>query len=150
MDKTLALALLLLASLFYAQTSHAVEYAVIVNTQNPISGDADDLRNEVKRVFLKQKKNWAGGTAAKPFDRGRSSEVRAAFLSGVLQYDDPKLAEHWLKMKQTTGQTPPQAVSSERVLIKMIEKNAGGIGVVPQAFVAELPASVRVLFTFDG
>ncbi len=143
----LAGALVLLAFTLSTPTI-AQEYAVMVNAQNGFSGDDNVKRTQIKRLYLKEQKNWPGGVEAIPFGREEGSAAQQAFIQKVLGMTGTELEAHWLKLKQMSGETPPRGVGSARILARQIGKKPGAFGVV-QASEAAAVEGGKVLFEFS-
>ncbi len=126
----------------------SAEFAVVVNAKNGTSGSQEEIRREVKRTFMKQQSSWTGNIDAFPLDRDPSNAAHQAFLKNVLQMSEQELDAHWLSMKQQQGQTPPRVVGSTRILLRLIGKKEGGMGVVNVDELAGAPASVKALLQF--
>ncbi len=126
----------------------AAEYAVIVNANNPDAGKGAAMKEVVKRLFLKEQTSWPGGPPAKPLARPASSPAQQAFAVEVLGMDQAALDQHWLHLKQTKGETPPRAVGSALILMRLVGKYPGAFSVVTAEEAARLPDGVAVLFRF--
>ncbi|MCC3860073.1 hypothetical protein [Pseudemcibacter aquimaris] len=125
----------------------AMEYAVIINSENNLSGDEENLKKQVQRVFLKQQTSW-GSIDAYPIGRRETDEVYAHFLSDVLKMNEIEFQAYWLSFKQREGQTPPRKIGTVSRIIKMVERKPGGISFVDMSKVDSLPDTVKVLFHF--
>ena len=125
-------------------------YAVVVNKDNSFSGTLNEMEHIVARMFLKQQTRWPNDLSSRPFDRTLESSEHQVFVAHVLKLSERNLAEHWGKMKQLRGDTPPRSIRSPRVLLRLIEKNKGGFGVIKTENVGELPEGVRILFSFSS
>ena len=125
-------------------------YAVVVNNANSLSGDDASMMKTVKKIFLKDQTAWPGGVDSKPFDRPADSEAHNSFRDQVLGMSEAELSEHWIKLKQKTGDTPPREVASEAMLIKFVQKYEGAMGVVSSAKATAAGDKVKILFTFGG
>lgn len=143
------IAAILTGSLLFlaAGSAWAAEYALVVNAANPAADDAN-VRQLIRRMYLKDATAWPSGAEAQPFAREEGTQEQAAFYSKVLGMDVNAVNEHWLRVKQTKGETPPRSVGSARILYRLIAKYEGSFAVVPAAELAEAPAEVKVLFTF--
>lgn len=142
---TLAIACLVTAPV----AANAAEFAVVVNAGNQYSGGESDAKEMVKQLFLKNRSRWPGNTEAKPLGRRADSPPHKAFLEKVLKMSEAQLAQHWLSLKQKTGQTPPRAIGSDKMLIKMVAKYQGGFSVVSKEAADGAGNKVKVLFTFN-
>ena len=127
-------AALLLAGVMLAaggSPAAAAEYAVIVNAANPDAGKGEAL-----------------GTPAQPLARPADSPAQKAFVAKVLGMDQATLDQHWLRLKQTKGETPPREVGSALILTRLVSKYEGAFSVVSAEEAAALPEGVAVLFRF--
>lgn len=131
-----------------AEQAAAAEYAVIVNAANPDAGKGEALREVVKRLFLKEQTTWPSGTPAQPLARPADSAAQQAFVAKVLGMDQAALDQHWLRLKQTKGETPPREVGSALILTRLVSKYEGAFSVVTADEAAGLPEGVAVLFRF--
>lgn len=136
-----------LAALVLGPRQEAEQYAVIVNAKNTCSQTGDALKSTIKKLFLKELTKWPDGTEAKPYSRKDDADETAAFLKSVLDMSQAELARHWLKMKNTNGITPPNEVSSERMVLKYVAKHDGAFGIVKLS-VAEGESDVKILYKF--
>ena len=143
--------LLLLSAASVAQdkkkTKTAESYAVIVNTKNKCIRKGVAAKATVKKLFLKQMTKWPNGTAARPYGRKAGGSEQSAFVKSVLGMGDAELARHWLKMKNMNGITPPKGVSSDRMVLKYIEKHGGAFGIV-RVSEAKKSKGVKILYEF--
>lgn len=128
---------------------HAEEFVILTSTANKYSADEATIRQQVKRLFLKQQQGWPNGESVKSYARKKDSAAHKAFTKYVLEMDGPKLAGHWLKLKQTTGETPPREVGSARMLTKLIGKYEGSLGIMTLEEAKAAEGKVKILFTFS-
>lgn len=140
-------AFLMFAAPPLGQDKQTDTYAIIVNTGNKCAQTGATVKATIKKLFLKQMTKWPDGTAAKPYGRTQGAAEQSAFIKDVLGMGDAELARHWLKMKNMNGTTPPKGVSSDRMVIKYVEKHSGAFGVVPLAE-AKAATGVKILCTF--
>lgn len=127
----------------------AAEYAVVVNAANPVLEKGEDARDTVRRVYLKELSAWPGGAESQPFAREAGSPVQTAFVKAVLGMDETAINDHWTRVKQTKGETPPREVGSVNILFRLVGKFEGGLSVVTAEEAASAPAEVKVLFRFS-
>lgn len=146
--KSLA-ALAVLALSGFAGDGHAADYAVIVNAANPILSEGSAAKDTVKRLYLKDLSSWPGGADAQPFAREAGSAAQTAFVAKVLGMNETAINDHWTRVKQTKGETPPREVGSDRILFRLVGKFEGGLAFVTAEEAAAAPAEVKVLFTFS-
>lgn len=138
--------LLVMGAAVLVENANAAEYAVIVNAENGYSASQDEMKNAVRRIYLKQQTNWPNGIEGAPFSRGEEG-AQSAFNNAILNLSDTAYSDYWIKMKQTEGTVAPRAVGSTSILVRQIARNKGGFSVVPAS--QSLPDGVRVLFKFN-
>lgn len=144
--------LLILASgLLHPSSTAAVApiYMLVVNANNRFSDNELVMKEQIKRLYLKQQLNWPNDEQSLPFDRPDDNPAHTAFVTQVLQMTTGELDTHWQRLKQTTGETPPDAVSSVRSLLRQIAQNKGAFSVIEEGETRKIPAKVRILFRFD-
>ncbi len=146
--KVLSVVCFLFVLSFYVSPAFSESYAVVVNASNNYSADASVMKNQVKQLFLKQTSSWPNGKKVNAFDRGKGSTETSAFNKNILKMDSAAVARHWLGLKQKTGETPPRNVKSTNMLLKLIAKYEGGLGIVDSETAKKLPEGVKVLFKF--
>ncbi|PCI45632.1 MAG: hypothetical protein COB49_09810 [Alphaproteobacteria bacterium] len=127
----------------------AAEFAVIVNAANSMAGSEDEMRRQVKRIFMKQQSAWPGNVAAFPLDRSPTDAAHQAFLKNILGKTTQEMASHWLQVKQQQGTTPPRVVGASRILLRLVGKKEGGMGIVNVDDLAGAPTTIKVLFRFN-
>ncbi|RMF15507.1 MAG: hypothetical protein D6757_04430 [Alphaproteobacteria bacterium] len=130
-------------------SAHAAEYMVIANAANPDAAKGDAMKEVVKHLFLKEQTNWPGGLPARPLARPAGSPAETAFAAEVLGMNASALDNHWLRLKQTKGETPPRAVGSARILLRLVGKYPGAFSVVSADEVDTLPPETKVVFRFE-
>jgi len=126
----------------------ANEYALIVNTKNAYTASSDNMKREARLLFLKEKNNWPNGKKAQPLGSDPSSKEYAYFIDNILNMSTADLAQHWLKKKQISGNTPPREYKSNRILLKLVAKYEGGFAIINLKDAEVLPDGTRVLFNF--
>jgi hypothetical protein len=62
--------------------------------------------------------------------------------------NDDEVEAYWLSFKQREGQTPPRKIGTVKSLIKLVERNPGGVSFVAVSDIETLPDTVKVLFHF--
>ncbi len=145
---TLLLALFVTVNMFTALQSRAGDYVLIVSARNDFSAEKASMINEIKRLYLKEKKKWSNGIDGKPLSAKDGTDEQKAFLTTILGMDSASLAQHWIKAKQKSGDTPPRSVGSARSIIKLVARGEGSFGYVSKANTANLNAKVKILFEF--
>ncbi len=125
--------------------AYSAEYAVIVSAENKFSASEAEMKNAVKRIYLKQQTKWPNGIAGVPFSRGETSE-QTAFNKSILGMDNAAYSDYWVKMKQTEGSVAPRSVEASSILMRQVTRKPGAFSVVSTS--DALPGGVRVLFRF--
>lgn len=144
-----ALILGLLAGLVFARHAAAADYAVIVNSDNPVLAEGEAARETVKRIYLKELGQWPDGSPAQPLARTGGSPAQEAFVAKVLEMTGASVNDHWARLKQTKGETPPREVNSALVLFRTVGREKGGLAVLTADELLDAPAEVSVLFRFS-
>lgn len=127
-----------------------VDYAVIVNKSIKVTGDTEKNKTLVQKLFLKERGKWPGGKQAKPFGRKGNDQAHLVFRNQVLGMTEAKLAQHWIDLKQKTGESAPREVKTESMLLKFVGKYDGAFGVVTKEFAEKNKDKVSILITFSG
>ena len=144
------LGLLVALALSVATTARAAEYVVLVNADNPLLDSGVDATETVKRLFLKELGSWPeGGPPALPLARTKALPAQAAFVAKVLGMTQAELDTHWLRLKQTRGETPPREVGSTLILFRQISRNPGAFAPATADEALDAPAEVAILFRFS-
>lgn len=113
---------------------------VIVNKENPVSSLSAE---EARRFFLLNSKIWPSGSKIKPINRNKSSSVKKSFIKSVLKMTPEDYEQHWIYIKQKSGETEPKAVKSNKFILKIVGKDANAVGYLPQAYFNNLDASSK-------
>lgn len=135
MTKRLILALLIGAFSWFALALPAGGLAaeglvVIVNPANPI-GTIEV--QELRALYLKEKKTWPSGVKVVSLDRNIGSPERVLFLEKVVGQSAASNEMHWIALKQTTGDYPPQRIGTDRLMILMVMSIEGAVGYVSES-----------------
>ena len=131
-----------------ATANEGREFLVVVNANNRFSADETSMKAQLRRLYLKQQRTWPNAEECLPIGRPDESAAHDAWLQ-FLDMTEEQLSEHWLTLKQTTGDTPPESVTSVRSLLRQIARNKGAFSIIEDAEARKLPAKVRVLFRLD-
>ena len=135
----------LLTTVFFSAQLSAQTYVVVVNKDNAYSASTDEMKQMVRRLFLKEAQEWPNGLKSKPFNH-KDDAVYQKFISDILGLDARKIEEYWLGKKQKTGETPPR-LGPEKLLAKLVAKSPGGVAYMLKS-TAEGAAGVKILFEF--
>ncbi|WP_281301882.1 MULTISPECIES: hypothetical protein [unclassified Iodidimonas] len=141
--------MMMIAPAFWANVAQAADYAVIIHSDNKIDLAGNAAREIIKQLYLKELTQWPNGLAAEPFGRESGSAVQLAFEKQVLGLSGSESSNHWARMKQTKGETPPREVGPDRILFRLVSKFPGGFAVVTAEEMANAPSSVMVLYNFS-
>ncbi|MBU2986343.1 substrate-binding domain-containing protein [Saccharophagus degradans] len=135
----IGMTIFLAGTLFSVQS--LADIAIIVHPSNGAALDAD----EVSRIFLGKSKSFPGGATAVPVNQAEGSIVRTAFDDGIIGKSASQLKSYWSKLVFTGKGTPPQEVSSEDEIKKLVASNPNMIGYIDAA---NVDSSVKVALTF--
>lgn len=133
----------------YGEASEYLTFWVVVNANNRFSEEASTMRAQVRRLYLKQQHSWPNDDKSVPFGRPQDNPAHDAFLGAILGMTEGELDSHWLRMKQTSGETRPDAVSSVKSLLRQIARKKGAFSIIQAGEARKLPAKVRILFAFS-
>jgi len=143
--------LVIISFLSTTQIVSAEEFALIVNHRNAYLDNLSQMRNKVKKIFLKQNKKWPHNIGkVKRYCRGSNSSEQRAFNQFVLKMPMAKLKKYWITRKQRFGDSPPQEIKSSRVVMRLVAKSKGAFAVVKKTDLKKLPKNLRVLFMFSS
>ncbi len=150
MTQTISLVtLVILLSATFSPLFAEDSFALVINQHNPFTGNRQEAISLITRLFLKKGKMWPDTeVTCRPFDRDAKSPEHQHFVETVLKMSEGRLSEHWAKMKQLRGDTPPRKIKSARILLKLLEKNEGAFGIVNRKDIKTLPKHIKVLFSF--
>jgi ABC-type phosphate transport system substrate-binding protein len=124
----LALLLILgLASPVVSAEQEAPPFRVIVHPNNPINSASEDLLTD---IFLKRRKEWQDGEAARPVDQKRDSETRKKFSSSVLHRSVAAVKSYWQQLIFAGRELPPPELESDEAVVQYVVNNRGAVGYV--------------------
>ncbi len=127
------------------------KFYVLVNTENDISLAENETLILLNRLYLKKSTEFPGGKKALFFARRKDSLEEIAFRKTILKLKQSQLEDHWLKMKQTRGLTPPRGIGSTRILLRQLKSRPEAIGVLSEKDYrkhAQDLSDVKILLTF--
>lgn len=141
------LVVLALVALLLPAVTHAAktsDFVIIVNSANP----TEDLsRQEVARMFLKQRARWDHGERVRPVDLSGSWKVRDDFSLAVFRRTTRDIEEHWKRMVFSGRDVPPPEKGSEQEILDYVELNPGAIGYLSRG--TPLSRRVKVIEIVD-
>jgi len=135
------------AMMLAAQTLMAQPAVVVVNQQNKVDVSKSEAKEIVARIYKKNQSNWPDGEEARPISR--EGDLQAILRDKVLDMSRSQWEQHWVTKKQRSGETPPRAVSSTRMVVRLVERDPGGITILNEQEMDRYGSNVRVLFWFE-
>lgn len=103
----------------------------------PLPPDEERVRELLARIFLRLDPEWPDGLPAYPIARPAGHPASRMLQQRVFQRTAAELAHHWEVMSRRFGQQPPPVVGSARLLLRLIARQPGAVGIVSAD---ELPA----------
>jgi ABC-type phosphate transport system substrate-binding protein len=138
----LATGLVLLMVLLTGSRIVAGEHlAVIVHPSRATTLALDDVR----RIYLRQRRFWGDGREIIPINRVPESAARAAFTRHVFGTAQSRLAAYWNE-RYFQGVLPPATLGSDEAVKRYVATRPDAIGYIDAGSVDE---SVRVALTFE-
>jgi hypothetical protein len=126
--------LVVLVGMLLAEASPADEHpelVVITHPSRAITVDADDVR----RIFLKQRRFWPDGAAIVPVNQ-EDGVLRELFDRAVLQSEPARLATYWDR-RYFEGVFPPITLASDEAVRRYVAAKPNAIGYVDARTVDE-------------
>lgn len=120
------------------------EIAIIGHPEDSI-GDIDT--QNVRNLFLGERKSFPNGVHATPVNHVVGSPDRKEFFSTVLSMGESSHKRHWKRKISTGSGNSPVEVSSHDALLKTIANTPGSIGYIDASKVDD---SVKVLLTITS
>ncbi len=99
---------------------------VIVHSSNDSSFD----KGTIEKIFLGKKKSFSNGSKTLLLTLPESSSTTTDFNSVVLNRDSAQLKAYWSKLVFTGKGTPPEEITSEIEMVKIVSENPNTIGFV--------------------
>jgi ABC-type phosphate transport system substrate-binding protein len=116
--------------------------AVVVNPDlNLAQADADSI----KRLYL-GKTSKLLGIKLYPVDQVEGAPIRDEFYSKIVEKDASQLKAYWAQLIFTGGGSPPDVVSNDHEVKKLVRSKNSAIGYIDSRLVDD---SVKVLFSTD-
>lgn len=116
--------------------------AIVVDRDNPKS---DISLEELRSLFLGERKNWPDGSRAVPVDVDWDS-ARVTFSRAALQMNKNEVDTWWVDQQVRGHDMAPRVVSSPRLAVKLVARMRGAVSYVPRS---RVDSSIKVL-TVDG
>jgi ABC-type phosphate transport system substrate-binding protein len=109
------------------QAQQGTGFQVIVNSANPVSALT---RDDVARLFLKERTSWDGGLAVEAVDQRARSDVREAFSTAALGRSPRAVIVHWQRQIFSGRDVPPRELESDDAVVEYVRTHAGAVGYV--------------------
>ena len=122
-----ALVTLLLAVTFFVPARADGGFLVIVNATNPVDAMS---REEISRMFLKDRSRWDHGEPVRSVDLPEDSETRHHFSLTIHGQHCLRIEEHWQTLIFSGREIPPPKKASEDEVVDYVGRHLGGIGYV--------------------
>lgn len=138
----LGLGLLLRALVSPAAVSHASEpdeIDVIVNARSQVVALSG---NQLEAIYTRSMTRWDDGTTIVPFNLADDHSARHRFDRAVLRLSPQQVGRFWLDHRIRGLGAPPRQAPDAALLVKVIERLAGGVGYVP---LSQVRPTVRVV-----
>mgnify|MGYP001822168829 CR=1 FL=1 len=135
---------ILAASLFMLINTAAFADLAIIGHPDIDTG-ALDTQN-VRKLFLGERKSFPNGHYAKPFNHTVGSPDRKEFFTLVLSMQESNHNRHWKRKIAVGAGNSPTELGSHAELLKSISSTPGSIGYIDASKVDD---SVKVLLTIS-
>ena len=133
--------IVLLAGILWAAPTLAADFVVVVN---PGVNVTQLTKEDLKRIYQKEKTQWTGDGTIIPFDQSASSPVRAAFSKDVLGETVAEVQNFWINKKMTGGVAGPKVFRSPTLVKKFVARTPGAIAYLAPDEVDDTVKVVRV------
>lgn len=145
----LAGALLASCAMFSSPTQSAKpEYVVLTHPANTEGESGQLMRDVVRKIFLKQRAYWPNGRPAKALVPPEGSAARMAFIEHVVAMSPDVLEEYWQFLARRTGETPPEVVEPQWLMLERLRTDDGAFGIVTKEAASDTGHDLVVLFSF--
>lgn len=133
------LAIVAMLGMQSAALAQEPQIVIIVNKANPT--DSLSLA-ELRRIFMKQTRNWSNGDSVVPVDWDAAADMRKSFSKKVLNRTVTEMTEFWVQQNITAGQNPPSTQKSARALLLFVASVPGAISYVAAS---DVDSSVKLV-----
>lgn len=114
---------------------------VVVSRDNPVQTVS---KGELRRIFLRKKTQWPGGTGITVYERPASSRIRKEFSQRVLGKKPGELKEYWMNLMLTRGLKPPKVLRSAKLVTRHLQRVKGGIAYVYEDEIGKAMRAVEI------
>ena len=136
----------ILATLLIMFTSSAALADLAIIAHPDYETGAVDTQN-VRKLFLGERKSFPNGHHATPFNHKIGSPDRKEFFSLVLSMPEDSHKRHWKRKIARGAGSPPSELGSHDAVLKSIANTPGSIGYIDASKVDD---SVKVLLTVSN
>ncbi len=103
----------------------------------PLPKGEAQVRELLAQIFLRLTPEWPDGLPAYPIARPAGHPASRLLRETVFRRTAAELAHHWEVMSRRFGQRPPPVVGSARLLLRLIARQPGAVGILSAE---EMPA----------
>lgn len=132
----------LLAALFLASSTAMAQWAIIVHPSN----QTEITERLIQNLYLGRTNEFADGQSAEPLDLDPKDPLHEAFLRTVVRQRAVQYRRHWSQTLFTGGGEPPEQLSSQMEVVRLVSENPAMIGYVHSDQVTD---NVRVVLRFQ-
>jgi ABC-type phosphate transport system substrate-binding protein len=119
-------------------------FVVVIHAGNPT---ATLSRQEISRMFLKQRARWDHGERVRPVDLTETKSVREQFSLAIFRRRTIDIEDHWKSQVFSGRDVPPTEKASEPEVLDYVAANPGAIGYVSPG--TALPPGVKAIEIVD-
>ena len=101
---------------------------------------------DVKKLFLGERRSFPGGMYAKPINHNAGSPDREHFYAAVLGMDEDSLLRYWRRHISTGRNNQPVELGSYQEVLKTVASNDNSISYIDSSLVN---SKVKVLMLLD-
>ena len=121
---------------------HALDdIVVIVSPGNKVDQISME---ELKRIYLKERKDWGNGLPIAPIDLGESDPVRQRFIQVVLKRTAINMKYYWIEQIFSGNGTPPLAFKDDKEVKAYVASNPEAIGYIRAKSLDETVKAIRI------
>lgn len=114
----------------------------IISHPNYDGGELD--AQNVKKLFLGERKSFPNGLKATPINHAAGSPDRNEFFTSVLRMSESVHGRHWKRKRATGGGNCPLELNSHDAVLRSVSSTPNSISYIDASLVND---SVKVLFT---
>ncbi|MGB5396046.1 MAG: hypothetical protein WBN96_02770 [Gammaproteobacteria bacterium] len=126
-----------------ASTTAFADLAIIVN---PGYAEGQLNTQDIKKLFLGERRSFPEGLYAKPINHNAGSPDREQFYATVLGMDETSLLRYWRRKISMGSNSQPVELGSYTEVLKTVANSPGGISYIDSSLVN---GKVKVLMVLD-